>query len=229
MSPLVTEQLWQHVGVRPLRTFAVRGGNRLKDLDASDPTHKHPMRACRENDGHCRVPRLEQGPSDMRPELCCHVRIGHADAKIRLESAEAEIEQRGLPIPFLQCLAVVSQLGERSPPVHGASGRSQAQRNTMVPAVSRRGLRCKQSHILLPFDANAAASSHHGDGGVAPRHHDRLIRLASKLRNRPESPQAPVRFMVAYLASEKVDVLRDVAHRRTSVERAADYGHRAQR
>src|SRR3979490_3414366 len=59
MSPLVTEQLRQHVGVRPLRTFAVRSGNRLKGLDASDPAHKHPMRACSENDGHCRVARFE--------------------------------------------------------------------------------------------------------------------------------------------------------------------------
>jgi hypothetical protein len=140
MGPPVMEQLRQHVGVRSLRAFSVGGRNRLKDLDPPHLAHEYPMRVHGENETHRRIPLLEQSPSGMEAEFCCQLRIGHADAKVRVPSTEAEIEQGGFPVLLTQGLDIGPQRGELGPPVHGAQCVPQAQRDPMVPAVVRRSL-----------------------------------------------------------------------------------------
>jgi len=64
------------------------------------------VRAAGNDDAHRRIPRLEQRPAGMRQELRGHVGIGHPDAHVHLQGAEAEIEQRGAPILFAQRLFI---------------------------------------------------------------------------------------------------------------------------
>src|SRR5262249_58967682 len=98
MCPLVMEQLREDVRVRSRRTLAVGARDRLIHLDPPQLAHEHTMGVRGKDHAHRRIAWVEQSPSGMWPQFCCHIVIAHTDADIDLQAAQAKSEQRGLPI-----------------------------------------------------------------------------------------------------------------------------------
>jgi hypothetical protein len=100
----------------------------------------------------------------VRQQLRGHLRIGHPDAHVHLQSAKAEIEQRGAADPLRATPVSSDQRSQHCSSVHGAAGLRQAQRNTMAPALARRGFGCEQrkcsrGSIRMPPRAVTAAAT----------------------------------------------------------------------
>lgn len=224
MGAPMLQQLGKHVCVGPFRTLAGGRRDRLKDLDPSEPARKYPVRAAGENDAHRRIARLEQRPASVRQQLRGDLRIGHPDTHVHLQSTKTEIEQRGLAILFPQRLYVRTKRGQHCSSVHGAASLRQAQRNTMAPALARRGLGREQSHVLARLDPDASARGHRRDTRITAREGDGFMRVAHELGDRPERPQAPVRLVIGHLRGKKLALVREVVHG-TSPSDCADGFH----
>ena len=76
------------------------------------------------------------GSNTARPACwrkCAAIAIGDAHTKIRMQRAEAEIEQDGIAI-LARGARVGAEFGQRGAPAHRAIGFRQAQRDALIPA-----------------------------------------------------------------------------------------------
>ena len=88
----------QHMRVRSFRALARRRRDRLIDLDAAEPADEDAVRIGREDHCHGGIAGVEHGAAGVFAQPRGEAAIVDADAEIRLQRAEAEIEQSGVPI-----------------------------------------------------------------------------------------------------------------------------------
>ena len=110
----------QHVRVRSLRALARGRRDRLIDLDAAEPADEDTVRIGCEDHSHGGIAGLEHRAADMFAQPRCEIAIADADAEIRLQRAETEIEQNGSAIFLAWRLMIGADLGQRDALVHGA-------------------------------------------------------------------------------------------------------------
>ena len=112
--------------VRSLRALARGRRDRLIDLDAAEPADEDAMRMGREDHCHGGIAGLEQTAAGVFAQPRGEAVIADPDAEIRLQRAEAEIEQCGFAIFLAGCVIIRADFSQRGALVHGAIMRRQA-------------------------------------------------------------------------------------------------------
>src|SRR5882672_3028638 len=140
------------MGVGTLRAFARRWRDRLIDLDAAEPADEDAMRGGLEDHSHRRIAGFEYGAAGVFAQPPLEIAIADTDTEIRLQRAETEIEQNGLPIFLARCLTIGAELRQHDTPVHGAIIFRQAKRDPLVPAGSGNALGCERAAGRMRFD-----------------------------------------------------------------------------
>lgn len=219
----MAEQLWQHVRVRALRALPVRIGNRLVDLDAAQPRYEYAVRACLDDEPHRRIVRLQHCAAGVCAQLRRQRGMGDADAQVRLQGADAEVEQNRVPVLRSQRAHVRAELGEHAAPGHAAALLAQTQRHAVRPALARRSLKGDKAHTGGRCEADTAACGGERERILSALEAERFVGIAHEFGERTEGAETPLRLGVVHLRGEEVK-WRDTGHRRAfrlSLEHAA--------
>ena len=148
-----------------------------------------------------------------------HFVIVDPHAEIRLQRAEAEIEQDRFAIFRLQRFTVGIEFGQHDAPVHRAIVGRQAKRNPLAPACPGDALG-RNGRQSRKFDGDAAARGNGRSARCRLRQVDLLIAVARKFGDAAERAEAPLRIGIGDLLVQQIDGRASVM----GIERSASPG-----
>ena len=134
-----------------------RGRDRLIDLDPAEPAGEDPMRVGFEDDAHRGVCGLEHRTAGALAQLRDGVAIVGADAEIRLQRAEPEVEQHRSSVLLAQGLRIGAEFSQDGSAVHRAIALRQAKRDPLAPARPGDALGREGSALRMVVEGDAAA------------------------------------------------------------------------